>query len=111
MEKFKAANPTHSFLLPLGSGRVQETTYEVQPVGDGKVLVETKRRQEMGDLVIARYEATDKTVRPIFTKLVSYFGAFFLGLVLAIFLYIIGGVLQYWAAKHAGAPVTPNPSP
>ncbi len=111
MEKFKAANPTHSFLLPLGSGRVQETAYEVQPVGDGKVLVETKFRQAMGGLLIMRYEATDKSVRPIFTNNVQYLVAIWFGLALAIFLYLIGGVLQYWAAKHAGAPVTPNPSP
>jgi hypothetical protein len=119
MEKFKTANPTHSFLLPLGPGRVQKkgghratiggdgsTTYEVRPVRDGKVLVETKFHQEFGGLLIMRYDATDKSVQPIFTNNVQWFVAFLLGLVLAIFLYILGWVLRYWTTKEHHAPAT-----
>jgi hypothetical protein len=109
MEKFKAANPTHSFLLPLGSGRVEivdaeySTRYDVQPVGDGKVLVETRHSGGMGGTVIARYEATDKSVRPIFTNKIDWLIALFAGLAFAMILYGIGLVLRYRAAKHAEA--------
>jgi hypothetical protein len=101
LDKFKAANPTYSFLIPLGSGKITihseaYVTYEVQPLGEGKVLVETKYHQTMGGLVIARYEATDKSVRPIFTNDVQWMAAFFLGALLAIILNLIGGVLRYF---------------
>ena len=111
IEKFKAANLTHSFLLPLGSGRDGSTTYEVHPVGEGKVLVETKFRQEMGGLLIMRYEATDRSVRPIFTNNVQWMVAMLFGLALATVLYLIGCVLRYWVAKHAGASLTANARP
>lgn len=102
LEKFQAVNPTHSFLLPLGSGRIPihseaYVTYEVQPAGDGKVLVETKYRQSMGGLVMARYEAVDKSVQPIFTNNVQWFVAFVFGFLVAIALYIVGRILRFWA--------------
>jgi hypothetical protein len=101
LDKFKAANPTYSFLIPLGSGKIKinsdaYVTYEVQPEGEGKVLVETKYHQPMHGLVIGRYEATDKSVRPIFTNDVQWMVAFFLGALLAMILYLIGGVLRYF---------------
>ena len=101
LEKFKTANPAYSFLLPLGSGRVpihSETsvTYEVQPAGDGKVLVESRYHQTMGGLIIARYEATDKSVRRIFTNDVQWMAAFFLGALPAMVLYLVGRVLRYF---------------
>lgn len=105
VEKFKAANPEFSFLLPLGSGYIRigdnenSTDYNVQPIGDGKVLVETKRHQPFGGLLIMRYEATDKSVRPIFTNNVQLMVSFILGFMFAAALYFIGIVLEYWAGK------------
>jgi len=112
MEKFKAANPTHSFLLPSGSGQIREensdrsTRYDVQAVRDGTVLVETKHRQEMGGLLIMRYEATDKSVRPIFTNNVQWIGAFPAGFLFAFVLYIVGRILRYRANRDSSAALT-----
>lgn len=105
LEKFRAVEPVHSFLLPPGSGKIQGrsaafVTYEVKPAGDDRVLVETKYRQSMGGLVIARYEATNKVVRPIFTNNVQWLVALAFGLALAIVLYIVGRVLRRFAARH-----------
>lgn len=108
IEQFKTANPVHSFLLPLGSGQIQihseaSVTYTVQPTGDGKVLVETKHHQSMGGLVVGRYEATEKSIQPKFTNNVDWIVALFLGIMIAISLYLFGLLLRYWAAKERHA--------
>ena len=111
MEKFKAANPAHTFLLPLGSGQTREknsdrsTAYDVQGVRDGTVLVETKHHQEMGGLLIMRYEATDKAVRPIFTNNVQWLVAVPGGIVLALVLYIVGRILRHRADRLGPPPL------
>ena len=105
MEKFKAENPAHSFLLPLGPGRIpihseSSVTYKVEPAGEGKVLVETKYLLTMGGLVNGRYEATEKTVRPIFTNNVAWMVPFFIGVILASVLHLIGRVLRFLVSQR-----------
>jgi hypothetical protein len=108
LDKFKAQHTGYSFLLPLGSGRVHDSSaemharYTVRSARERKVLVETQFNHEMLD-VFGRYEATQREIKPLYSKAGSnfLFGLVF-GLALASVLRIAGAVLQrYLPLKKA----------
>lgn len=102
LEKFRLEHPEHSFLLPPGSGRVENaaagtsTSYTVHPAGAGRVLVETRFNQDLLD-VFGRYEATATEIRPLYSKAGStMLFALTFGFALACLLGFTGLVLEYF---------------
>jgi hypothetical protein len=102
LEKFRLLYPEHSFLLPPGSGRVEDpaagtsTAYTVHAAGAGRVLVETRFNQDLLD-VFGRYEATEREIRPLYSKAGStMLFALTFGFALACVLGFTGLLLQYF---------------
>jgi len=102
LDSFKAIYPDFSFLLPPGSGRVDNpaagmsTKYTVLQGDAGKVLVETKFNHEFLD-VYGRYEATAGEIRPLLfnTGSVPLFALTF-GFSIASLLGLLGLLLRYY---------------
>jgi hypothetical protein len=103
IEQFKQDHPNFSFLPPLGNGEVNNpamlahTAYTATIIGPGQVMVETKLDQN-DDHVLGRYEATDKEIKPLYTKtnndLINFIMGMFVGVPIALVLALIGYVLK-----------------
>jgi hypothetical protein len=117
VERFKQENPNYSFLPPLGNGEIKNgssslarTAYSVTSAGLGRVMVETKLDDDE-DHVLGRYEATDREIKPLYTKTHNDFlgwmvGTLF-GIAFAIVLASVGYVLKWRLRRKAeGATAT-----
>lgn len=112
LERFKQENPNYSFVLPSGKGRLDDTSssthteYSVTAAGLGKVTVETKWHDDEHH-VVARYAATDRDIKPLYTKTSHDMVEFMVdlvvgGLPLAVVLVSIGYMLK-WRLKRVAA--------
>lgn len=115
LERFKQDNPNFSFLPPLGNGEVDDpkklarTAYTVTTAGPGRVMVETQLDQN-DNHVLGRYEATDKEIKPLYTKtnhdLINFMIGMFIGFPLALMLALAGYILKRRLRRMEGAPGT-----
>ncbi len=118
LEQFKQENPDYSFVPTLDKGEVNDpdkemiTIYTVTAAGPGKVMVETKFHHDVppapsGINVLARYEATDKEIKPLYTK--SSYGLIFMifGFALAVVLALVGYIFK-WRLQLAVEGATPT---
>ncbi len=104
LERFKQDNPNYSFAPPLGSGQLEDasshsrTEYAIASAGPGKVIVETKFHEDEHH-VLARYEATDKDVEPLYTRtshdMVEFMVDLVIGFPIAILLALTGYILRW----------------
>jgi hypothetical protein len=103
LEQFKQDNPNYSFVPPLGKGEVNDpfaemrSIYTVTTAGPGKVMVETKFDHDTalgGFGVLARYEATDKEIKPLYTKMSIPLIDFSVGFSLALVLALVGNIFK-----------------
>ena len=111
LERFKRDNPNYSFAPPPGKGALEDgasstrTEYSVTTAGSGKVMVETRFHDDEHH-VLARYEATDKEIKPLYTKtshdLVEFMVDFVVGFPLAALAALVGLILK-WRSKRAAA--------
>ncbi|MGH8653593.1 MAG: hypothetical protein ACREYE_16135 [Gammaproteobacteria bacterium] len=117
MERFKQDNPNYSFLPPLGKGEVNDpsmyerTVYTVTTVGPGKVIVETHFQLDEHH-VLARYEATDKEIKPLYTKtshdMGEFINAMLVGLPLALVLALVGEILKWRLQRTVEGELAPE---
>jgi hypothetical protein len=108
LERFKQDNPNYSFVPPPGKGELNDassftrTEYVVTSFGPGEVMVETKFHDDEHH-VLARYTATDKEIKPLFTKtshdFVSYMTGMSVGFPIAVLLALIGYIFKWWAQR------------
>jgi hypothetical protein len=111
LDEFKKANPQHSFLLPPGESRIEDeavilsTSYKVRSLGPGRVEVETDTFHDtpLGVSLFARYEATERDIKPIYTSTSSLIGALIAGVFVALALAIIGAVMKLILRRQATA--------
>jgi hypothetical protein len=109
LDEFKKANPQHSFLLPPGEGQVEDvnlsTSYKVRSLGPGRAEVETDTFHDnpLGVSLFARYEATERDIKPIYTSTSSLIGALIAGVFVALALAIIGAVMKLILRRQATA--------
>jgi hypothetical protein len=109
LDGFKKANPQHSFLLAAGEGRVEDmaaafsTTYKVKPLAPGRVEIETDAFHDtlFGLSLFARYEATERDIKPIFTSASSPIIGLVAGVFVALVLAIIGAVMKLILRRRA----------
>jgi hypothetical protein len=104
LERFKQDNPNYSFVPPLGEGKLQDhssyalTAYTVTAAGPGKVMVETRFHHDEHN-VQAKYEATDREVKPLYTKsshdMVNFMAGMFVGIPLAAMFALIGYAFKW----------------
>jgi hypothetical protein len=113
LDGFKKANPQHSFLLPPGEGRVEDaaaafsTTYKVKPLAPGRVEIETDAFHDalFGLSLFARYEATERDIKPIFTSASSPTVGLVAGVFVALVLAIIGAVMKIILRRRAATAI------
>jgi len=109
LDGFKKANPQHSFLLPAGDGRFKDkaaaffTSYKVKSLGPGTVEVETEASYDtlFAPSLIARYEATERDIKPVYTNVRAPIVAFVVGFAVALVLAFAGAVLQLIVRRRA----------
>jgi hypothetical protein len=104
LEEFKKNNPEYSFLLPEGHGRIENTgaemtsDYVVTAGAPGRVIVKNNFHHDVppaGLDVKTRYEATDKSVMVLNTKVGSGLEMFIAGLTLATMLLVTGKIIKW----------------
>jgi hypothetical protein len=111
LDGFKKANPQHSFLLTPGQGRVEDeaaafsTSYKVKSLAPGRVEVETDAFHDalFGLSLVARYEATERDIKPIYTSASSPIVGLVAGVFVALVLAIIGAVMKLILRSQATA--------
>jgi hypothetical protein len=102
LDGFKKAYPQHSFLLPPGDGRFKGRaagffiSYKVKSLGPGTVEVETEASYDtmFASSLIARYEATERDIKPIYTNTSLPVAPLIVGFSVALVLAIIGAVMK-----------------
>lgn len=109
LEKFKQEHPDFSFLPPLGRGELEgpsvlmRTEYSVTADGPGRILVETNFHDDEHH-VLGRYSATEKEIKPLYTRFTHDMASFMVGmtsgLILVTVLVLIGGFLN-WRLKRS----------
>lgn len=108
LEGFKQENPNHSFVPPLGKGELNDpllytrTEYAVTAAGPGKVTVETKFHDDEHH-VRARYTATDKEIKPLYTKTSYGLSDLLFGFSLALVLALVGYIFEWRLRRIEGA--------
>lgn len=110
LPKFQHVQPDHTFVIPPGEGKIEDsladmfTSYRVKSLGEGRVEVETTFDHDVppfGLTIIARYEATDRKITPIYTNASSPGVPLFFGFVGALILAIIGAVMKWVLRRKA----------
>src|SRR5262245_27650965 len=112
LSRFQSSQPDHSFIIPTGEGEVRDvsadmiTSYRVMPLSAGRVEVRTDFSHDVPPLglnIVARYEATEREVKPLYTNASTPMGALFLGIVGALVLATIGSVMRWMQRRRPGA--------
>jgi hypothetical protein len=106
---FKKDHPQHSFLLPPGDGRFKDeraaffTSYRVKSLGPGTVEVETEASYDtkFASSLIARYEATERDIKPIYTNTSLPVAPLIVGFLVALGLAIVGAVMKLILRRRA----------
>ncbi len=99
LPKFQSAQPALTFVVPPGEGNISDelagtsTSYRVKALGTDRVEVETNFFH-FGTSTVARYEATRRAIKPIYTNVTDLLGAFFAGLTAALILKLFGSAVQ-----------------
>jgi hypothetical protein len=110
LDGFKKRYPQHSFLLPAGDGRFKGewaaffTSYKVKSLGPGRVEVETEATYDtfFAPSLFARYEATERDIKPVYTNVRAPIVSLVVGFVVALVLAIAGAVLRLIVRRRAG---------
>ncbi len=106
LPEFQSAQPDHTFVIPPGEGMVSDidsTSYRVKSLGEGRVEVETDFFHDVpfGSTIVARYEATEREVKPLYTNTPA--PPWGVGLVGALILGFIGALMKWVQQRKAWA--------